>query len=89
MTLNVSNQNGTLIADRFMAPQSISRGFVLNTSVFDSNLSFMDNVLQVYKFISQISDLHKVNNKRIYKYNKHIRGYGDDKIETITNIRKQ
>ena len=43
----------------------------------------------IYKFISQISDLHKVNNKRIYKYNKHIRGYGDDKIETITNIRKQ
>ena len=48
-----------------------------------ADLCFCFLHLQVYKFISQISDLHKVNNKRIYKYNKHICGYGDDKIETI------
>ena len=47
MTLNVSNHNGTLLADHFLDPQSIP-SFVLKKSVFDRHLTFSDHVLTIY-----------------------------------------
>ena len=65
-----------------LVPEKILEGFLPYMGVAASLVMWLRCREQcfVYKFTSL---LHKVNNKRIYKYNKHIRGYGDDKIETI------
>ena len=48
MTLNVSNHNGTLLADHFHGSTIYSKSFILNKSVFGRHFGLSDHVLTSY-----------------------------------------